>query len=78
MGGESAQVDTGKHPGMHTTKTVDVVVVMSGRVRLILEDGEAVLGPGDVVIQRGTNHAWEAVGDELAVCLGVLVDRDLA
>ena len=78
MGGTSAQVDTSRHPGMHTTRTVDVVIVVSGRVRLILEADDVVLGPGDVVVQRGTNHAWEAVGDEPAVCLGVLIDRDFA
>ena len=43
-----------------------------------LEADDVVLGPGDVVVQRGTNHAWEAVGDEPAVCLGVLIDRDFA
>ena len=57
---------------------MDVVAVFKGRIKLIMEDGEVELKPGDVVIQRGTNHAWEAVGDETAICLGVLVDRELA
>lgn len=78
MGGESSRVDVQAHPGMHLTQTVDIISVQSGRIRLVLEDGEAILEPGDIVVQRGTNHAWEAVGDEPAVCLGVLVDRKLA
>ena len=46
-------------PGMHTTDTVDFDVVISGEVWLELDDGaEVQLGPGDVVIQNGTRHAW--------------------
>jgi len=26
---------------------------------LILDDSEVILKPGDVVVQRGTDHAWE-------------------
>ena len=78
MGGHDSRVNVDTHPGMHLTKTMDVVAVFKGRIKLIMEDGEVELKPGDVVIQRGTNHAWEAVGDETAICLGVLVDRELA
>ena len=47
------------HPGMHTTDTVDLDVVMSGEVWLELDNGQAVrLGPGDCVVQNGTRHAW--------------------
>lgn len=77
MEGGRSRVDLSSHPGMHLTKTMDIVIVQRGRIKLILEEGETILGPGDVVIQRGTNHAWEAVGDEPAVCLGVLIDREL-
>ncbi len=49
----------------HTTPTIDVDIVLSGRVRLDLPgDLSTELGPGDVVVQRGTNHRWVAVGDE--------------
>jgi len=49
----------------HTTPTIDVDIVLSGRVRLDLPgDVSTELGPGDVVVQRGTNHRWVAVGDE--------------
>jgi quercetin dioxygenase-like cupin family protein len=43
---------------MHTTDTVDVIVVISGQLHAVLEDTETVLNPGDCLIQRGTRHAW--------------------
>ena len=49
----------GKRTVMHRTKTLDHVVVIEGEIVLILDDREVVLKSGDVVVQRGTNHAWE-------------------
>ncbi len=44
---------------MHRTNSLDYGIVLTGTVELELDDGEAtLLGPGDVVIQRGTMHAW--------------------
>ena len=43
---------------MHRTRTVDYVLLISGELVLILERGETVLKAGDVVVQRGTLHAW--------------------
>jgi quercetin dioxygenase-like cupin family protein len=46
-------------PGMHTTDTVDIDIVLSGEVWLELDDGaEVKLEAGDCVIQNGTRHAW--------------------
>ena len=51
-------------PGMHTTDTVDIDVVISGEVDLELDDGETVhLRAGDCVIQNGTRHAWRNRSD---------------
>ena len=47
-----------RHPLMHRTETVDYAVVLEGEITLLLDDTEAHLKAGDVVIQRGTNHAW--------------------
>jgi mannose-6-phosphate isomerase-like protein (cupin superfamily) len=49
----------GKRTVMHRTSTLDYVVVISGEVVLVLDDSEVTLRPGDVVVQRGTDHAWE-------------------
>ncbi|KAL7942124.1 hypothetical protein V8C42DRAFT_158981 [Trichoderma barbatum] len=45
---------------MHRTATVDFGVVMEGELELIMDSGEStVLKRGDIIIQRGTNHAWK-------------------
>jgi len=49
----------GKRTVMHRTSTLDYVVVIEGEVVLVLEGSETLLKQGDVVVQRGTNHAWE-------------------
>ncbi|WNG37398.1 cupin domain-containing protein [Archangium minus] len=46
------------HPLMHKTETVDYGIVLEGEIVLVLDNEERVLGPGDIVVQRGTNHAW--------------------
>lgn len=55
----------GKRTVMHRTRTLDYAVVIEGEVVLVLDDSETVLGPGDVVVQRGTDHAWENRGDTI-------------
>ena len=72
--GEGALIDSPRHPAMHRTETLDLVVVVQGELTLILDDGEAVLRPGDTVIQCGTAHAWENRGEDLAVGFVVLID----
>jgi quercetin dioxygenase-like cupin family protein len=44
---------------MHRTRTIDYGVVLDGEVDLELDDGSVVtMTRGDVVVQRGTAHAW--------------------
>ena len=69
-------IDQSRHPAMHETHSLDVICLLQGEVSLILEDGETRLKPGQVVIQRGTNHAWQGHGGP-ALLMGVLIDRDL-
>ncbi|MGH3210447.1 MAG: cupin domain-containing protein [Trebonia sp.] len=46
-------------PGMHTTNSVDYVIVLDGDLWLELDDGQLTrLGPGDTIVQNGTRHAW--------------------
>ncbi len=58
--------DGGKRTMMHRTRTLDYVVVIEGELVLILDESEVVLKPGDVVVQRGTDHAWENRSDTVA------------
>jgi hypothetical protein len=74
MGGAHHVIDQSRHPAMHETPTLDVICLLQGEAMLILEDGETRLKPGNVVIQRGTNHAWQAIGGP-AFFLAVLIDR---
>jgi mannose-6-phosphate isomerase-like protein (cupin superfamily) len=46
------------HALMHRTKTVDFGLVLEGEIVLVLDDSEVRLHAGDIVVQRGTNHAW--------------------
>jgi len=41
------------HPLMHRTQSIDYGIVIEGELPLIVEDGNALLKPGSVVIQRG-------------------------
>ena len=69
-------IDQTRHPAMHETHSIDIICLLQGDVSLILEGGETRLKPGQVVIQRGTNHAWQAHGGP-ALLLAVLIDRPL-
>jgi hypothetical protein len=75
MGASHVRVNTARHPGMHLSHTLDYVVVLKGELKLLLDEGEVLLKPYDVVIQRATNHAWVNLTDEPALCAAVLIDR---
>ena len=50
--------------GWHTTNTIDVDIVVSGQLELSLPGTEpVVIGPGEAVVQRGTHHKWQPIGD---------------
>ena len=52
---------------MHATDTIDYLVILSGRVTLVLEEGEVDLGPHDFVVDRGVVHGWRNPHDEPCV-----------
>lgn len=62
------------HPLMHRTESVDYGVVLSGAITLVLDNSEVELKAGDVVVQRGTNHAWANRSGATCRMLFVLVD----
>jgi quercetin dioxygenase-like cupin family protein len=65
----------GKRSPMHRTRSVDYGIVIQGRIDMELDDGSLTpLAAGDVVVQRGTNHAWVNNYDEPALIAFVLVD----
>ena len=62
---------------MHKTKTIDYIILLKGDVTLLLDEDEVRLKPFDVVVQRGTNHAWVNNGDEPALLIAVLIDSEI-
>jgi mannose-6-phosphate isomerase-like protein (cupin superfamily) len=64
----------GQHPGMHKTESVDYAIVIEGEITAIMEEKETVLRAGDVLIQRGTNHAWANRSEKFARVCFVLID----
>jgi len=46
------------HPMMHRTESIDYGIVLEGEIVLVLDDSEVTVRVGEVVVQRGTNHAW--------------------
>jgi quercetin dioxygenase-like cupin family protein len=65
--------DDPERPGMHRSETLDLMVVLSGRIVLGVEDGETEVGAGDAVVQRGTLHRWRVAGEEPCTYLSVLL-----
>jgi uncharacterized cupin superfamily protein len=59
---------------MHRTETIDYGILISGELWLIVDEGETKLNVGDVVIQRGTNHAWANRSNKVARMAFILLD----
>ena len=76
MGGaEAARSSAGApHPLMHRTQTLDYGIVLEGELTLVLDRGESTVRAGDIVIQRGTNHAWANRSDSNCRVAFVLID----
>jgi mannose-6-phosphate isomerase-like protein (cupin superfamily) len=66
--------DQSRHPAMHRTASIDIICLLKGEAQLVLDNEEVPIREGQVVIQRGTSHAWRAIGGP-ALFLAVLIDR---
>ena len=56
--GASTYSSQARHPYMQKTRTLDFCVVLEGEIVLVLDTQEVPLKAGELVVQRGTNHAW--------------------
>jgi hypothetical protein len=74
--GHISALDRGspRHPGFHKTASTDYAIVLAGEIYALMDEGEVKLTAGDVLVQRGTNHAWSNRTDEPAIVAFVLVD----
>lgn len=68
--------ERGLQSPVHRTASVDYGIVLEGEITLVLDDSEVTLRAGDVVVQRGTDHAWANRGDVTAKVVFVLVDGE--
>ena len=66
--------DKSRHPGMHITDTVDYAIVIFGEMYAVMEDGETLMKAGDVLVQRGTNHAWSNRSGDICRVAFILID----
>jgi mannose-6-phosphate isomerase-like protein (cupin superfamily) len=71
---EASAADSAKHPTMHKTDSIDYLVVISGSMHMLMEDGEVELHAGDCIVQRGTHHAWVNRSGKPCVLAAVLID----
>src|SRR5262245_15111033 len=66
----------GNKAHMHRTETIDYVIVIEGEIDMDMDDSTVKLKAGDVMVQRGTNHAWANRGNKRARVAFVLIDAD--
>jgi mannose-6-phosphate isomerase-like protein (cupin superfamily) len=71
---EGESRDKPRDATMHRTRTVDFAIILSGEIDMLLDDSEIHLKPGEVVIQRGTNHAWFNRGNAPCQVAFILTD----
>jgi quercetin dioxygenase-like cupin family protein len=64
----------GNKAHMHRTETIDYVIVIEGEIEMDMDKSTVKLKAGDVMVQRGTNHAWANRGDKRARVAFVLID----
>lgn len=61
---------------IHRTETVDYVIVIEGEIEMDMDDSTVKLKQGDLLVQRGTNHAWVNRSDKRARVAFVLLDAE--
>jgi hypothetical protein len=65
-----------RDPGFHATDTVDYAICLEGEIWAVLDEGKTLMRPGDVMIQRGTHHAWSNRSRAMCRMAFVLVDAE--
>jgi mannose-6-phosphate isomerase-like protein (cupin superfamily) len=73
IGAGHAKDQSASDPMMHTTATVDYIIVLQGEIYAIMDTEETLLKTGDILIQRGTNHSWSVRGTEPCIVAAILI-----
>ena len=74
--GQGYHRDSGnaRHAGFHKTDTIDYAIVIEGEIYALMDEGEKLMKTGDVLIQRGTSHAWANRTDKPCRVAFILID----
>ena len=75
-GARTSPERSAKHPGFHVTDTVDYAICLEGEIWAVLDEGETLMKAGDVMIQRGTYHAWSNRSGRPCRMAFVLIDAE--
>lgn len=64
---------------MHRTSTIDYGIVLEGEIVMLLSGSQELqLKAGDIVVQRGTDHAWQNKSDHPACMAFVLLGGEFS
>jgi quercetin dioxygenase-like cupin family protein len=66
----------GNKPFMHRTESIDYVICLEGEIEMDMDDSSVTMKAGDILIQRGTNHAWANRSKARARLAFVLIDAE--
>ncbi len=72
--GGHTRVKDSADPLMHKSTTIDYIIVIKGEMYAVMDEGEVLLKPGDVLVQRGTNHSWSNRSDAPCLIAAILID----
>ena len=71
---EDPKPDLTNRIGFHRTPGVAYVYILSGEVMFLVDEGEVRLKPGDLLVERGTDHSWRVEGPDPAGMLLVVAN----
>lgn len=70
---DAVLADRGVGDQTHATPSLDYAIVLSGEIWAVLDEDERLMKTGDVLIQRGTRHAWSNRSEESCVVAFALI-----
>lgn len=66
--------DPGNPTKLHQTDTLDYVVILRGEIHVVFLDEERLVKAGDILVQRGTPHAWSNRSGQPCTFLAIMLD----
>ncbi|MCK9511076.1 MAG: cupin domain-containing protein [Pigmentiphaga sp.] len=73
----SGPADPARHFWFHKTQTLDYAICLEGEIHAVLDKEERLMRPGDVLVQRATNHSWSNRSNRVCRMAFILIDLEL-